>query len=61
MSLKNFHRVFIVGAFGCCAFLAVWASGRNATQTAVPLVEYAAIAGMIALAPYSIWTFKHLR
>ena len=61
MSLKNFHRVFIVSAFGCCAFLAVWASGRNAAQASAPLVQCAAIAGMVALAPYFIWTFKHLR
>jgi hypothetical protein len=60
MSLKSFHRVFIVGAFLCCAFVANWASGRNAALLVTPWAFAAAVAGMALLAPYFVWTVKKL-
>lgn len=61
MSLKNFHRVFIVMAFTCLAFTARWASGRNAALLVTPWLLYASAAGMLLLAPYFVWTVKKLR
>jgi hypothetical protein len=60
MSLKAFHRVFIATAFACCAFLAYWASGRNAALLATPWLFDAALAGMLVLLPYFVWTVKKL-
>jgi|GEM_PF-2012202 len=60
MSLKNFHRFFIVAAFSCCAFVAYWASGRNPAMLRTPWALYASVAGMAALAPYFVWTVKKL-
>lgn len=60
MSLKAFHRFFIAAAFACCAFVAAWASGRNAAHLSTPWALYAALAGMAALAPYFVWTVKKL-
>ena len=60
MSLKYFHRVFIVGSFVCCAFVARWASGRNAALLRTPWALYAAAAGMVLLVPYFVWTVKKL-
>jgi hypothetical protein len=60
MSLKQFHRVFIAAAFLCCAFVARWASGRNAALLATPWAFAAAVAGMAVLAPYFAWTIKKL-
>ena len=61
MSLKNFHRFFIVTAFLCLAFLARWASGRNAALLATPWLLCVAAAGMALLVPYFVWTMKKLR
>jgi hypothetical protein len=60
MSLKNFHRVFIVCAFLLCAFVAYWATGRNPALLRTPWALYAAVAGMAALVPYFVWTVKKL-
>jgi lipid-A-disaccharide synthase-like uncharacterized protein len=61
MSLKAFHRFFIVAAFFCLAFLARWASGRNAALLVTPSLIWAAGAGMALLIPYFFWTQKKLR
>ncbi|MFI5362425.1 MAG: hypothetical protein ACHQ49_10680 [Elusimicrobiota bacterium] len=61
MSLKHFHRFFIVVSFICMAFTARWASGRNPAMLATPWLMYVAGAGMALLAPYFVWTLKKLR
>lgn len=61
MSLKNFHRFFILAAFACLAVVARWASGRNAALLITPWALYASLAGMLLLAPYFVWTVKKLR
>lgn len=58
MSLKSFHRVFIVASFVLLAFVAAWASGRNAALLVTPWLKYAALAGMALLAPYFAWHLK---
>jgi hypothetical protein len=61
MSLKSFHRFFILSAFACLAFTAHWASGRNAALRVTPWLLWVSGAGMLALAPYFFWTFKKLK
>ena len=61
MSLKNFHRFFIVLAFACLAVTARWASGRNQALLVTPWALYVAAAGMLLLVPYFVWTLKKLR
>ena len=61
MSLKSFHRFFIVNAFACLAFMAYWASGRNAADLRTPWLLTASAVGMALLAPYFAWTFKKLK
>ena len=60
MSLKSFHRFFIVLAFACFAFTARWASGRNAALLKTPWALDVSAAGMLLLAPYFVWTLKKL-
>ena len=60
MSLKSFHRFFIVLAFACFAFTAHWASGRNAALLKTPWALEVSGAGMLLLAPYFVWTLKKL-
>jgi hypothetical protein len=60
MSLKAFHRVFIVAALLCCAFVARWASGSNAAMLRTPWALRASLAGMALLAPYFVWTVRKL-
>lgn len=60
MSLKNFHRFFILAAFACLAFTARWASGRNAALLVTPWLLYACALGMALLVPYFAWTVKKL-
>jgi hypothetical protein len=60
VSLKSFHRFFIVAAFACLAFTARWASGHNAAMLRTPWELYVSAAGMALLAPYFIWTLKKL-
>jgi uncharacterized membrane protein len=60
MSLKSFHRFFIVLAFVMCGFVAYWASGRNSAMLRTPWALYASLLGMAALAPYFVWTVKKL-
>ena len=60
MSLKNFHRFFIVTAFACFAFTAHWASGRNAALLVTPWALDVSAAGMLLLAPYFVWTLRKL-
>lgn len=61
MSLKSFHRFFIVLSFLCLAMTARWASGRNAALLVTPWLLYACGAGMALLAPYFVWTLRKLR
>lgn len=60
MSLKTFHRFFILTAFACFAFIAHWASGRNAALLVTPWALYVSLAGMALLAPYFVWTVRKL-
>jgi hypothetical protein len=60
MSLKNFHRFFIVAAFLCLAVTARWASGRNVAMLKTPWALAVSGAGMLLLAPYFVWTLKKL-
>jgi hypothetical protein len=60
MSLKSFHRFFIVTAFACFAFTARWAAGHNPAMLRTPWLLDVAAAGMLLLAPYFVWTLKKL-
>jgi len=60
MSLKSFHRFFIVMAFASLAFTARWASGHNAAMLHTPWALYVSSACMLLLAPYFVWTVKKL-
>ena len=60
MSLKNFHRFFIVTAFLCFAVTARWASGHNAALLRTPWALYVSGACMLLLAPYFVWTVRKL-
>ncbi len=60
MSLKSFHRFFIVLAFASLAFTARWALGHNAALLVTPWALDVSAAGMLLLAPYFVWTLKKL-
>jgi uncharacterized membrane protein (DUF4010 family) len=48
MSLKSFHRFFIALSLALFAFLAYWASGRNASGLVTPWLIWASAAGLAA-------------
>ena len=48
MSLKSFHRVFIVLCLSLTAFTAYWASGQNPVGLVTPWLVYASAAGAAA-------------
>ena len=61
MSLKYFHRFFIVICLALFAFLGFWASGRNPTLLVTPWLVYASIAGGLATLSYLAWHVKSVR
>jgi len=61
MSLRLFHRVFIVLCLALCAFTAYWASGGNAAALVTPWLVYAGAAGAAATIGYLIWHIRSVR
>ena len=58
MSLKQFHRVFILASLGCLAFVARWASGRNPALLSTPWLMWTSIAGIALLSGYLASSWK---
>lgn len=58
MSLRAFHRVFIVAALATLGFSAWWAAGFGPSGEALPWMLWLSLGGAAALAPYFVW---HLR
>jgi hypothetical protein len=61
MSLKTFHRVFIVVCLALFAFLGAWASGRNPSALVTPWLQAASVAGVIGMASYLVWHIRSIR
>lgn len=60
MSLKAFHRVFILTAFTGFAFTAWWATGHNPNMVRSSWLLASSLGGMALLAPYFVWTVRKL-
>lgn len=61
MSLKAFHRFFIVVCLILFAFTGYWASGGNPTAMVTPWLMWASGAGVCAMAGYLAWHVRHVR
>ena len=61
MSLKYFHRVFIVLCLALLTFTAYWASGRNPVGLVTPWLIYASVAGLFATFGYLFWHVRTVR
>ncbi len=61
MSLKHFHRVFIVLCLALLAFTAYWASGRNPVGLVTPWLVWASAAGAAATFGYLYWHVRTVR
>lgn len=61
MSLKTFHRFFIVICLALFAFTGYWASGGNPTALITPWLKYASIAGLAATLGYLVWHVRSVR
>jgi hypothetical protein len=61
MSLRAFHRFFIVLCLALFAFLAYWASGRNPSALVTPWLQRAAWAGLAATGGYLFWHVRTVR
>lgn len=61
MSLKSFHRVFIVLSLALLAFTTYWASGRNPAGLVTPWLIYASVAGLAATFGYLVWHVRSVR
>ena len=61
MSLKTFHRVFIVLSLALLVFTAYWASGRNPAGLVTPWLINASAAGLLATFAYLVWHVRTVR
>jgi hypothetical protein len=61
MSLRLFHRVFIVLCLALCAVTGYWASGGNAAALITPWLLYASVAGAAATIAYFIWHVRAVK
>ncbi len=61
MSLRVFHRFFIVLCLALFAFLGYWASGGNAMALVTPWLLYGSVLGAAATIAYFIWHVRAVR
>ena len=61
MSLRSFHRFFIVLCLALFAFTGYWASGRNPSALVTPWLQRASLAGMAATFAYLLWHVRAVR
>lgn len=61
MSLKAFHRFFVVICALLFAFTGYWASGGNPTAMVTPWLIFASAAGACAMISYLVWHVRSVR
>lgn len=61
MSLKIFHRFFIVLCLALFGFTGYWASGGNATAMTTPWLQFASAAGVAVAIAYLFWHVRAVR
>lgn len=61
MSLRAFHRFFIVLCLALFAFTGYWASGRNPSALMTPWLMYASAAGAALTLGYLFWHVRAVR
>lgn len=61
MSLRAFHRFFLVLCLALFAFTGYWASGGNATALVTPWLQGASAAGAAATLGYLFWHVRAVR
>lgn len=61
MSLKIFHRFFIVLCLALFVFLGYWSSGGNATAMTTPWLQFASAAGIAGAIGYMYWHIRTVR
>ena len=61
MSLRSFHRFFVVLCLFLFAFTGYWSSGGNATALVTPWLRWASFAGLAATLGYFIWHVRTVR
>lgn len=61
MSLRAFHRFFIVLSLALFAFTGWWSSGGNATALVTPWLQGASLIGAAAVLGYLVWHVRSVR
>jgi len=61
MSLRLFHRFFLVLCLALFAVTGYWASGGNATALVTPWLLYGSVAGAAAVIGYFVWHVRSVR
>jgi hypothetical protein len=61
MSLRSFHRFFVVLCLFLFAFTGYWAAGGNAATLKTPWLLFASVAGAAASVGYFIWHVRSVR
>ena len=61
MSLRAFHRFFIVLCLVLFVFTGWWASGRNPSALVTPWLLYGSAAGAAATIAYFYWHVRTVR
>ncbi|MEQ1919473.1 MAG: hypothetical protein ABL955_09750 [Elusimicrobiota bacterium] len=61
MSLRAFHRFFLVLCLALFAFTGYWASGGNPTAMVTPWLRYGSLLGAAATIGYFVWHVRTVR
>lgn len=61
MSLRMFHRFFIVVCLALFAFTGYWASGGNATALVTPWLRWCSLLGAAGTVGYLVWHVRTVR
>ncbi|MDO8756921.1 MAG: hypothetical protein Q7J64_02820 [Elusimicrobiota bacterium] len=61
MSLRIFHRFFLLLCLTLFAFLGYWASGGNATAMTTPWLQLGSVAGAAGVIGYFVWHVRAVR
>lgn len=61
MSLRLFHRFFIVLCLALFGFTGYWSSGGNATAMVTPWLQLGSLAGAAGALGYLVWHVRSVR
>lgn len=61
MSLRIFHRFFLLLCLALFGFTGYWASGHNASAQVTPWLQLGSLAGIAGTVGYFVWHVRSVR